>query len=154
MNNYAESKSILDSIRRSDEGLFNMAVSHLMDVGTRHLTKELVEETCELIMKRDDSHDYMTNEVKCSIIRTAYDLAQIPHIDLLVYIQREVEYGIYDDSIPYKRAIELLKNCAVSVVMKYNTDAEALDALGNLEFEEEDLIAIGLDYLLEDENDN
>ena len=154
MNNYAKSKSVLDSIRRRNEGLFNAAVNHLMDVGARHLTKELVEETCELIMKRDDSDDYMTNEFKCSIIRTAYDLAQIPHIDLLVYIQREVDYGVYDDSIPYKRAIELLKNCAVSVVMQCDTDAEALDALGNLEFEEEDLMVVGLDYLLEDEDDN
>lgn len=152
MNNYAKSKDILDSIRRRNDGLFHAAVEHLMDVGARFLTKERVEATCESIMKKDNTNDFMTNEFKCNILRVAYDLAQIPSHDLLVYLQREVDYGNFDDSIPYKRAIELLKNCAVSVVMQCDTDAEALDALGNLEFEEEDLKAVGLDYLLEDED--
>ena len=39
MSNYVESKKILDNIRaRHDEQMFRFAISHLMDVGIRHLT--------------------------------------------------------------------------------------------------------------------
>lgn len=150
---YTENKKKIDEIRRNDEMLFRMAISHLMDVGIRHLTKELVEETCEDIMKQDDSRAFMTNEYKCDILRKAYELAQIPHIDLLVYIQREVDYDVNDNGMNYSRAMELLKNCVDWIVMQYEDDAGALDRLENLEFEEEDLKAIGLDYLIEEENE-
>ena len=42
---YAESKKILDKIRSKDEVMFRMAISHLMDVGIRHLTEENILET-------------------------------------------------------------------------------------------------------------
>ena len=45
MNNYTESKKKIESIRnRCGEIMFRMAISHLMDVGIRHLTEENVEE--------------------------------------------------------------------------------------------------------------
>jgi hypothetical protein len=153
MKMYIESKKKIDEIRRNDEILFRMAISHLMDVGIRHLTNELVEETCEDIMKQDDSKAFITNEYKCDILRKAYELAQIPHIDLLVYIQREVDYDVHDNGMNYSRAMELLKNCVNWIEMQYEDDATALDRLENLEFEEEDLVAVGLDYLIEEENE-
>lgn len=83
MNNYAESKKRIDAIRNQvNEVLFRMAISHLMDVGIRHLTEENVEETCKKLMQQDDSKSFMTNGFQCSLVRTAYALAQIPHIDL------------------------------------------------------------------------
>ena len=77
--------------------MFRMAISHLMDVGIRNLDEAGVRLTCNAINKEDDSRSFMTNRFKCHIVKTAAKLAQIPHIDLLVYIQREVVYNIFDE---------------------------------------------------------
>ena len=150
MNNYAESKKKIDKIR-SDyrEMAFRAGISHLMDVGIRHLTKELVEETCVKIMQEDDTKHIMTNDFKCDILRVAYELAQIPHIDLLVYIQREVDYDVFDGGISYIRAIKLLKDCMLGLEMQCDSDEETLDKLENMEFEDDEIRALGFEYLLE-----
>ena len=150
MNNYAESKKRIDKIRDDyHEWAFRAGISHLMDVGIRHLTKELVEETCNKIMQEDDTNHIMTNDFKCDILRVAYELAQIPHIDLLVYIQREVDYDVFDGGISYRRAIKLLKDCVFGIEMQCNTDEETLDKLENMEFEDDEIRALGFEYLLE-----
>lgn len=153
MNNYKESKKKIEKIRDDyREMAFRAGISHLMDVGIRHLAKNLVEETCEKIMQEDDTNHIMTNDFKCDILRVAYELAQIPHIDLLVYIQREVNYDVFDGGISYGRAINLLKDCVHGIEMQCDSDEETLDKLENMEFEEDDLIALGFEYLLEDED--
>ena len=152
MNNYAESKKKIEKIRDDyREIIFRASISHLMDVGIRHLTKELVDETCKKIMGEDDTNHIMTNDFKCDVLRAAYELAQISHIDLLVYIQREVEYDVFDGGISYSRAIRLLKDCVLGIEMQSDSDEETLDKLENMEFEEDDLRALGFEYLLEDE---
>lgn len=95
--NYSESKRIIDKIRRYDEMMFRMAISHLIDVGIRHLDEENIERTCKAIQKEDDSKAFMTNNYKCDLIRMAGELAKIEHIHLLVYIQREVTYDVGDN---------------------------------------------------------
>lgn len=146
---YEESKKKIEKIRDDyREHAFRAGISHLMDVGIRHLTKELVDATCEEIMQEDDTNHYMTNDFKCDILRVAYELAQIPHIDLLVYIQREVEYSV-DEGVSYKRVIELLKDCVLRIEMGCHSDAETLDALENMEFEEDEIKVLGFEYLLE-----
>ena len=150
MNNYKESKKKIEKIRGDYRELaFRAGISHLMDVGIRHLTKELVDETCAEIMKQDDTNRIMTNDFECDILRAAYELAQIPHIDLLVYIQREVDYDVFDGEISYSRAIKLLKDCVLGIEMQCNTDEETLDKLENMEFEDDDIRALGFEYLLE-----
>ena len=94
---YAESKKVLDEIRnRNHEVIFRMAISHLIDVGIRHLNEENIKRTCEEVQKEDDSKAFMTNNFKCELIRVAGELAKIDHIHLLVYIQREVFYDVGD----------------------------------------------------------
>lgn len=92
--NYTESEQKLNEIRNRDEVLFRMGISHLMDVGARHLTEEIVKKTCELILQEDDNNSFMTNGYKCAIVRTASEIAKINHIHLLVYIQREITYDV------------------------------------------------------------
>ena len=92
--NYKETKNQLDEIRNRDEIIFRMAISHLMDVGIRHLTEENVTETCDAIMREDDSWAFMSNSFQCKIVKTAGELAKLDHIHLLVYISREVEYDV------------------------------------------------------------
>ena len=152
MNNYKESKKKIEKIRDNyREMAFRAGISHLMDVGIRHLDKDTVEETCTKIMQEDDTNHIMTNDFKCDILRVAYELAQIPHIDLLVYIQREVDYDVFDGGISYGRAIKLLKDCVLGIEMKCYSDAETLDTLENMEFEDDEIRALGFEYLLEDE---
>ena len=91
---YKESKRTIDEIRKYDEVMFRMAISHLMDVGIRHLDEENIKYTCDEIQKEDDSKSFMTNNYKCDLVRMAGELAKIDHIHLLVYIQREVVYDV------------------------------------------------------------
>lgn len=81
---------------RKDYGemIFRMSISHLMDVGMRNLTPELVNEAKDEIMKQDDSKMFVTNEVLCDVVECAGELAKINAIDLLVYIGRNVEYDV------------------------------------------------------------
>ena len=152
MSNYAESKKKIEKIRDwYGEFVFRGGISHLMDVGIRHLTEENVERTCKEIMQSDDSGQFMTNEFKCELVKAAYELAQIPHIDLLVYIQREVAYDVCDYVIGYKRAIELLKRCIEQ--MEANEDynnTETYDVLQSIGFDDDELEEFGFGYLLEE----
>lgn len=108
---YEETKRKLDEIRRKDEMLFRMAISHLIDVGVRNLTPTNIEETCAAIMTEDDSHAFMTNTYKCDLIKTAGQLAEFDHIYLLTYITRELYYDVRDDAIPYPRMLLMMKRC-------------------------------------------
>lgn len=92
--NYSESKKRLDEIRNGNEIMFRMALSHLMDVGIRHLDEENIERTCEEIQKEDDSKAFMTNNYKCDLVRMSGEIAKIDHIHLLVYIGKEVFYDV------------------------------------------------------------
>lgn len=91
---YAESKKILDRIRNGNEVMFRMALSHLIDVGVRHLDEESIKRTCEEINKEDDSKRYMTNKYMCDLVRMSGEIAKIDHIHLLVYIGKEVFYDV------------------------------------------------------------
>lgn len=95
---YIETKEKLDELRRTNEMMFRMAISHLMDVGIRHLTEECVKETCEAIMQEDDSMAFMTNEFKCELVKMSGELAKLDHIHLLVYISEEVYYDVGQDN--------------------------------------------------------
>lgn len=92
--NYKETEKYIKEIHHSDELLFRMAISHLMDVGIKHLTDENVTATCEDIMKQDDSKSFISNELQCEIVKTAAKLAVINHTHLLVYISKHVKYGV------------------------------------------------------------
>lgn len=149
MNNYVESKKKIEAIRNKyGEVMFRMAISHLMDVGIRHLTEENVEKTCKEMMASDDSGRFMSNEFECEIVQTAYELAQIPHIDLLVYIQREVTYDVFDGMPSYERVIELLKKCMGHIEVFEDDNIITLEVFEELGFDDDDLSALGFEYLL------
>ena len=152
MSNYTESKKKLDNLRsRNDEAMFRMAISHLMDVGIRHLTEENVKHTCQQIMQEDDSRSFMTNQYKCDLVWLAYELAQVPHIDLLVYIQREVDYDVMDDNPSYRRTTQLLKSC-VDWMACDQLPEDALSDLYSIGFSNEEIEFIGFGNLLEMED--
>lgn len=152
---YAESKKILDKIRSKDEVMFRMAISHLMDVGIRHLTEENILETCRGITKRDDSKAFMTNDYMCELVIMSGEIAKVPHTDVLVYIQREVDYDVFDGAIAYKRIMRLLRGCLDWI------ESDNLDTLDTFEYiglDDEEIEYLGYGYLLdakeEEENDD
>lgn len=154
MTTYAESKKKIEEIRNRNEVMFRMSISHLLDVGIRHLTEENIEATCQKIMGEDDSKAFMTNEFKCDLIRTAGELAKIDHIHLLVYISREVDYDVFDGAIGYTRAIVLLRYCMAEIEQNYDcNNKEVLATFENIGFEYEELESLGYGYLLDSEED-
>ena len=85
----------INSIRRNyGEITFRMAISHLMDVGMKNLTPELVNEAKDEIAKKDDSKAFVTNGLLCDVVECAGELAKIDATYLLVYIGRNVEYDV------------------------------------------------------------
>lgn len=87
----------INSIRREyGEMIFRMSISHLMDVGMRNLTPELVNEAKDEIMKQDDRKMFVTNELLCNVVECAGELAKIDTTYLLVYIGRNVAYDVDD----------------------------------------------------------
>ena len=150
MSNYVENKKKIDEIRNNvGEPMFRMAISHLMDVGIRNLDEAGVRLTCNAINKEDDSHSYMKNDFKYEIVKTAARLAQFSHIDLLVYIQREVDYDVFDNALSYKRMKELLCNSINSLDFNYSP----LDTLRKIGFKDEEIVKLGFKHLLNDEEE-
>ena len=151
---YAESKKILDKIRSKDEVMFRMAISHLMDVGIRHLTEENILETCKGITKRDDGKAFMTNDYMCDLVIMSGEIAKVPHTDLLVYIQRQVEYDVFDGALTYSRAMRLLKSCLDWIE---SDNLNTLDTFEYLGLDDDEIESLGYGYLLdakEDEEDD
>ena len=147
---YAESKKILDKIRSKDEIMFRMAISHLMDVGTRHLTEDNILKACSDIVKRDDSKAFMTNEYMMDLVVMAGDIAKVPHTELLVYIQREIEYDVFDGAISYGRLMRLFKSC---LCWLEEDRLDTLDAFECIGLEEDEIESLGYGYLLGDKED-
>lgn len=154
MNTYNETKNQLDKIRNKDELLFRMAISHLMDVGVRHLTEENVAQTCEEIMRQDNKNGFMTNEAQCEIVRTAAEIAKVDHIHLLTYIGRNVYWNVKDNAISYQRAIQLLIMCIGSIYENHYEDRDdTLEELMGCGFSSRELKSLGFGYLLDVESE-
>ena len=153
MNNYAESKQKLDAIRNRDEMLFRMAISHLMDIGIRHLTDENIAETCAKIMKEDDTHSFMTNKYQCAIVKTAGELAKIDHIHLLNYISKEVYYDVGDNKISYNRACDLLEACMEWLDDDIAEVSDTLETFRFIGFTDNEIEELGYGFLLDIEEE-
>ena len=147
--NYVESKQKLEELRRKNEVLFRMAISHLMDVGIRHLTEENIEQTCTEIMKQDDSHAFMTNDFQCALVRMAGELAKIDHVHLLNYISKNVHYSVGDDAFDYDGLIQLLKSSLLCIERSHDESVYTLWDFEEIGLSEEEIKALGFGYLLD-----
>jgi hypothetical protein len=76
--------------------LFRMGLSHLADVGIRHLTDENVNEAVKQIAANDEADkangvvSIMTAEFQCEIVRCAAELATFSVWELFAYIKNHV----------------------------------------------------------------
>jgi len=89
-------KAINDLENKYGLVLFRMGLTHLVDVGVRHLTDENVEESIKQVLaeveaiKANGGHPIMTAEFQSSIIRCAAELAKFSIWDLFLYIKEYV----------------------------------------------------------------
>ena len=150
---YTESKNILDGIKSSNEVMFRMAISHLMDCGIKHLTTENIERTCKEIIQEDDSKHFMTNEFKCNLVKMTGELSKIDHIHLLTYISREVYYHVDDNCLSYRRLFKLAKGCIEWVLADAHETEFALQEIREMGFEDEDIECLGFGWMLETEEE-
>lgn len=152
MNNYNESRTAIHSLRCKDEVLFRMAVSHLMDVGIRHLTEENINQTCEEIMKQDDSHSFMTNRFQCAIVRMAGELTKFDHTHLLTYISREVYYHV-DNSFGFQRAVEMITRLIDYIEFDAEDCHHLHEIMKECDIDDNELRVIGYDYMIPNEEE-
>ncbi len=81
--------------------LFGMSLSHLVDVGVRHLTDENVEAAVQKIMADSEAceakgeRQLMTAECQCAIIHCAADLARRNVWAIFAYIKKYMPIGGY-----------------------------------------------------------
>ncbi len=93
----------LKSIRAVEDkyglALFRMGLTHLVDVGVRHLNDEAVEDCILQIMEKKKADrakgtiPVMTPEFQCAIVRCAAELARFGIWTLFAYIKKHVEVG-------------------------------------------------------------
>ena len=146
---YQESEAKLNYLRSKNMLMFQMAISHLMDVGIRNLTPESIETTCAAIMQEDDRNHFMTNEFQCALIRLAGELAQIDHIHLLTYISRNIVYDVGDGKLSYDRLDELLRNC-IERLAEMTYDELRDEYIENCCFTDSDFEALGMEFIDEE----
>jgi hypothetical protein len=76
--------------------LFRMGLTHLADIGFRHLTDENVEESIRQIIAEGEANKangvvtIMTPEFQCEIVRCAAELTNFSIWDLFAYIKKYV----------------------------------------------------------------
>jgi hypothetical protein len=145
---YSESKKKLDELRRANEAVFRMGISHLMDCGIRHLTEENIEDACKEIMQEDDANHLMTNEFKCNLVCIAGELAKIDHIHLLVYISREMYFGVDDNHISYQRALQMIRGCIGWITDGADEEDAYNDLVSGIGFDSEELEELGYGHLV------
>jgi len=74
--------------------LFRMGLTHLVDVGVRHLTDDNVEASIRQIIAEGEMNKasgavaIMTTEFQCGIVSCASELAQVCIWDLFTYIKK------------------------------------------------------------------
>ncbi len=151
-SSYETTRNALNKLRKKDEMLFRMAISHWTDVGTRHLTESNIEATCKSMMKEDDSHSFMTNEYKCALVRMAGEIAKFDHVHVLVYIQNEMTYDVGQKEITHGRLVKLLENCMEWIDEMSSGSEDFKDTLMNTcGFEIEEIKQLGFGYCLTEE---
>jgi len=150
---YNESHKALNTLSFHNHIMFRMAISHLMDVGIRHLTPELIEETCKEIMQEDDSKRIMTNEFQCDLVRMAGQIAKVDHIHTLAYISRNVFYDVGDNGFGFQHAIEIISKLIDYIENDVGSYQDCYDILKECDIEDEDIRFIGYDYLIPEEEE-
>lgn len=84
-------KTVKEIQRKYGEQIFRMAITHLFDVGVKHLKNADVEKTCQEILKTTPKNSILTPELSADILRCSVELAKISIWDLLKFVKTDIE---------------------------------------------------------------
>lgn len=162
MNNYAESKKQLDTIRDKygckGEIIFRAAIQYVIEFGQRNFKDEVWFN--ELVNDVDERHNlaeanreilFVTRDFEKAIFECAKELAQIEPYDFLIYIQREIYLG--GDGISYQRAIDLLRGCLDYCGNNTYKIMYTLEMAEEMGFDENEIEELGYGYMLNEEEE-
>lgn len=158
MNNYTESKKVLDKIRNEygckGEVLFRTALQYVIEAGQENLKdEEWVNGVIKTVNQKHNQFEsegkvlLITRDFEIAIIECASELAKIEAYDLLMYIQREV--WLSNENMDYQRAIELLKKCMSWIEDDHCECAETLDTFQYIGFTDDEIENFGYQYLFD-----
>ena len=158
---YKTSKTMLNKIRDDygckGEVIFRTALQYVVECGYHLFQDPLwVQKQLDNI---DVNHDeaqkegkmlFIGREFEKAIVKCAAEIAKVPAMDMLQYVQKEV--WLSGEGMDYQRAIELLKDC-----VEWFTDdtlneriIENLDLLG---FRDDEIDELGFGWLFEEEEE-
>ena len=163
MNNYAESKKQLDTIRDKygckGEVIFRTAIQYVIEFGQRNFKDKVWFD--ELVNDVDERHNlaeanreilFVTRDFEKAILECAKELAQIEPYDFLIYIQREIYLG--GDGISYQRAIDLLRGCLDYCGNNTYEIMYTLEMASEMGFDENEIEELGYGYMLGEEEED
>lgn len=94
----SEEMERIDAIRKRNEVLLRMAITHLFDVGWKNITPGSVEATIEYIRKEERKDKamgriaVMTADFQVDLMQTCLELKQFSPVTLLVYVSNYLRF--------------------------------------------------------------
>ena len=162
---YDDSYKILKSIRSKyfckGEIVFKCAIQNVVDCGIQNLTEDSLEEWIKSIdIKHDKAESegkilLVTRDFEKTVAECTFKIAEVPPIDFLMYVQREVWFynpSITSEEVSYVRAIELLQNTVEYSLQDVETSI-AKEDLEYIGFEDDELVFLGYEKVFFDEDD-
>ena len=158
---YQNSKIMLNKLRDDygckGEILFRTAIQYVVECGQQHFQDiEWVNEQLDIVDKKHDAFDrenktsFISRDFEKVIIECAWEIAKVPVMDMLQYVQKEV--WLSGDGIDYQRAISLLTKCMDWIEDEFDK-SETLDTFQYLGFEDDELYELGFGYLIEEDEE-
>lgn len=158
---YKESKMMLNKIRDDygckGEIIFRSALPIVVEAGQCTILDDEWYQ-CEI----DNIHEkhnqaetegkwlWITRDFEIAILECAKEIAKVPAMDLLQYVQKEV--WLSGDGIDYQRAIKLLKYCMGQIEAEEDYNHREIHTIfADFGFYDDEIEALGFGYLLEEE---
>ena len=94
----SEEMKRIDAIRRRNEVLLRMAITHLFDVGWRHMNPKNVKRTIEVIReeekkdKENGRFPVMTADFQVALMETALELTKFSPVTILAYVSNYLRF--------------------------------------------------------------
>jgi hypothetical protein len=160
---YKDSKIMLNKIREDyackGEVIFRSALQYVVECGCHLLTNPLwVNQQLNNI---DVNHDEAEKEGKIlliardfekAIIECAAEIAKVPTMDMLQYVQKEV--WLSGEGIDYQRAIELLKKCMEDIEdARWCNNKDVYDAFEYMGFTDDEIETLGFGHVFDYEEE-
>lgn len=158
---YKDSKIMLNKIRDDygckGEIIFRSALQYVVECGYRLLQdSSWVKIQLQHIDEKHDKADkngkylFIGREFEKAIVECAAEIAKVPTMDLLQYVQKEV--WLSGEGMDYQRAIELLKDC-VEWFADDTLNERIVENLNLLGFKDYEIEELGYDWLFEEEEE-